>query len=169
MHLGRIVVLIGSVLAVVGLAMKALTMDGEDALPGLNALNDAFPTGIPTIFGGLETWTQIVVVVALIVVVVLAFLPPLKQPESVVAAAATIVVGLGFFAYAIVKYNETSDDAAALQAGLDRADSLGVLPDGVGNVETSMGFFILMGATALVAIGGVLALLGGKKSAEAPA
>jgi hypothetical protein len=166
MHLSRIVVLLGAVLAVVGLAIKALTLDGEDALPGLNAVNDAFPDGIPTIYGGLETWVKVVVVTSLVLVVIAALLPPLRDPERLPGAIFTTLVGIAFFAYAIVKYNETLDDADALQEGFDFADRLGLLPEGVGNVEVSVGFFVLMAATAIVAIGGVLGIVAARKQSS---
>ncbi|MEE8520550.1 MAG: hypothetical protein V3S83_04250, partial [Gemmatimonadota bacterium] len=72
MHIGRRLVLVGSVFAIIGLALKVLIMDGMDALPALSQAVPGVPDGIPTIFGGLDTWAKVVVVVLLVVIVVLA-------------------------------------------------------------------------------------------------
>ena len=82
MHIGRRLVLVGSVFAIIGLALTVLIMDGMDALPALSQAVPVVPDGIPTIFGGLDTWAKVVVVVLLVVIVVLAVRPRTKQPQT---------------------------------------------------------------------------------------
>ncbi len=166
MHVGRIVVLVGAVLASLGLPLKALVMDEVDHLPALSEAVPGVPDGVPTIFGGLDTWAQFVVVIVLVAVVVLALLPPIKQPQRRVSAGVTSLAGVAFFVYAYVKFAEALDDADALNSVVDQ---LGELPE---EIEVGManaglpGFWLLMLGTALVAIGGVVGLRARKHSPE---
>ena len=53
-------------------------MDGVDQLPTLSQTVEGVPDGVPTIFGGLDTWVKVVVVGLLIVIVILAVRPPIR-------------------------------------------------------------------------------------------
>jgi Ca2+/Na+ antiporter len=158
MHIGRILALVGVVLGIIGLFMKSLTTEAEELLPTLSQADQAFPDGIPTIWGGLETWAQVVAVIAIIVVVVLAVRPPTRQPEDRISSLATAVIGVGLLAYAIVKLLDASDKADTLEAGLAAAAQAGAIPTAFA-VDVGIGFYVLILGTALVAIGGVLGLI----------
>jgi hypothetical protein len=159
MHISRIVAIIGVLIGIVGLFMKSLTTEGEGLLLQLAQANPAFPDGIPTIWGGLDTWAQVVVVIAIVVVLVLALRPPLPAPFDRTGAAVVSVIGLGLTIYAIVKFMEAGDSADTLQAGFAEAAAGGALPEAF-TVSTGIGFFVLMAGTVLVLIGGLLAMRG---------
>ena len=162
MHIGRRLVLVGSVLAIIGLALTVLIMDGMDALPALSQAVPGVPDGIPTIFGGLDTWAKVVVVVLLVVIVVLAVWPRTKQPQDRVSAGITTLVGVAFFVYAVIKLLDTGNDSLALMEVFDQLGEVGARPAALDGsiVAPGFGFLIIMVGTALVATGGVFGLIG---------
>ncbi len=157
MHVSRIVALVGVVLGVIGLFMKALTTEGEGLLVQLAQADPNFPGGIPTIWGGLATWAQVVAVIAIVIVVALAVRPPTAAPFDRTSAIVVSLIGVSLTAYAVVKWMDAGDRADALQAGFAQAASLGAVPEAF-TVSTGIGFIVLMAGTVLVLIGGLLAL-----------
>lgn len=157
-HWTRIWTLIGVVLGVAALFTKGATTDGEELLPALNASDPAFPDGISTIWGGLDTWVQVVVVLAIIAVVVFAFMPPLNLVERVPYALTTTLIGVALLVYAIIKFMEARDDASTLQDGFAQAAGGGAIPAAF-EVSVGWGFYVLMAGTAMVAIGGLVMLI----------
>jgi hypothetical protein len=158
MHWTRIWTLIGVVLGVAALFTVGATTDGEELLPALNASGAAFPDGISTIWGGLDTWVQVVVVIAIIAVVSFAFIPPLNLVEKVPYALTTTLIGVALLIYAIIKYMEASDDASTLQDGFAEAAAEGAIPAAF-EVSVGWGFYVLMAGTAMVAVGGLVMLI----------
>ena len=71
----------------------------------------------------------------------------------------TIVLGVALMVYAIVKLSEAQDDASALQDAFAQAAAGGAVPQAF-TVSTGVGFTVVIIGTALVAIGGVLGLMG---------
>jgi hypothetical protein len=159
MHTGRLFVLAGVIIGVIGLFMKSLRTAGEAVFPAMHAGNAAFPDGIPTIWGGLDTWAQIVLVVLLVVVVVLALLGPVSKAMSKNASLTTAVIGTALLAYVIVKMIDAFDSADTLQAGLAQAAAGGAIPTAY-TVSAGFGFFVLLVGTVLVIAGGLSALRG---------
>ena len=168
MHWTRIWTLFGVVLGVAALFTKGATTDAEELLPALNQASADFPDGIPTIWGGLDTWVQVVVVIAIIAVVVFAFMPPLSSIEAMPYALGTTLIGAALLVYAIIKYLEASDDAETLQNGLANAAEGGMIPAAF-TVSVGGGFYILMAGTAMVAIGGLIMLITKSDADEAAA
>ncbi len=168
MHIGRILALVGALFAVLGLALKVLIMDGVDALPELSQAVPGVPDGIPTIFGGLDTWAKVVVVVLLVVIVVLAVRPPTKQPQDRVSAGITTLAGAAFFVYAVIKLLETGDESLALMEVFDQLGEVGARPEALDGsiVAPGFGFLIIMVGTALVATGGGFGLIGQRAAAS---
>jgi len=166
MHISRILALLGVVVAVVGMLLKSLVHEGTEALAELSqALPQIpIPIEIPTIWGGLDTSAQIVVAIVLMVIVVLALWPPLKQPQNRLSAAITTLAGVGFLVFAVVKLNETQDDASGLQTAFDQAKAAGVLPSALQDaiVSPGIGFYIIIIGTALVSLAGLIALIRGR-------
>lgn len=158
MHLHRLVALVGVLIGIVGLFLKSLVTEGEELLPTLSAQSDAFPDGIPTIWGGLDVWAQWLVVVLIVIVVVLALRPPRGEPYDTTAAGITAVAGVAMLAYAIVKYVDATDKADNLAAGFQQAAGGGAIPQAF-TVEPGIGFFILILGTALVGMGGIFSLV----------
>ena len=156
MHLHRLMAIVGAIIGVIGLFFSGLSTDGEAALPALSQASDAFPSGIPTIWGGLDTWAQVVLVIIIVVIVGLALSG--RRSESFANNPAMITTGLGvvLLAYAIVKYLDASDSADTLQGGFAQAASAGVPGVQAWSVMVSIGFFVLMLGTVVVALAGIL-------------
>ena len=152
-------------LAAFGLALSALILDGVDQLPALSEAVEGVPDGVPTIFGGLDTWAKVVVVGLLIVIVALAVRPPIRQPQDMISAGITALAGVVFVVYSVVKYLETQDDATALRAVFDQLDAAGALPENLqfSLVSAGFGFWIIILGTAVIAVGGVAGLIAGRR------
>lgn len=162
MHLGRIVTLVGSVLAVIGLGLQSASSNGEELLPGLNKATDgAFPAGFDRVITAL--WNENssaagIFVITLVVVLGLSLIPDIKVALSrmyalVVTALGVVMLIIGGFAV-----SGAQDDADALGAGFAQLFSAGSIPAAF-TVTTSWGWYMLALAGALVAIGGVLQLI----------
>lgn len=159
MHLHRLVALAGVVIGVIGLFFKSLTTDGEAALPLLSQQSDAFPDGIPTIWGGLASWAQILLVVLIVAVVALALMPERSETYRRPMAFETAVIGVAVLAYAVIKYNDANDSAETLQGGFAQASAAGIPNIQAWSVEPGIGFFVLILGTVLVALGGLMSVL----------
>jgi hypothetical protein len=157
MHTGRLFVLSGVVIGIIGLFMKALRTGGESLFPTLHEANPAFPESIPSIWGGLATWAQIVLVVLLVVVVALAFMGGLAKPMSKNASLTTAVIGVALLAYVVVKMIDAFDTADTLQAGMAQAAQSNANLTAY-TVSAGFGFFVLLVGTALVIAGGLSAI-----------
>ena len=168
MNWTRIWTLFGVVLGVAALFTKGATTDGEVLLPALSQADPNFPDGIPTIWGGLDTWVQVVVVIAIIAVVAFAFMPPLTAIEAMPYALTTTIIGVALLVYAVIKFLEAGDDAETLQAGFAAAAGAGAIPAAF-TVSVGAGFYVLMAGTAMVAIGGLIMLISKSDADEAAA
>jgi hypothetical protein len=150
--------LAGVIIGVIGLFMKSLTTDGEELLPTLNAANPDFPDGIPTIWGGLDTWAQWVLVVLIIVVVVLCLRPVLSEALDRTSSMIVAVIGVALLAYAIVKWMDAGDKADTLQAAFAQAAGAGAVPAAF-EVARGVGFLVLIVGTVLVVFGGAMGFI----------
>ncbi|MEN8235615.1 MAG: hypothetical protein ABFR89_11925 [Actinomycetota bacterium] len=160
MHWTRIWTLFGVVLGVAALFTKGATSDGEELLPALSQAPDSgFPDGIPTIWGGLATYAQVIVVIAILAVIVFAFMPPLGKPEANTYALATVLIGVALLIYTMIEFMGARDDAQALADGFGQAAAAGAIPAAF-TVTVGYGFYLLMAATAFVAIGGLVMIMG---------
>jgi hypothetical protein len=163
MHLHRLMALAGAVIGIIGLFFSSLTTDGKGVLEALSQQDDSFPDGIPTIWGGLEGWAQVVLVILIIVTVALAVMPDRLETYDRTGAGITAVIGVALLAYAFVKYLDAGDSADTLEAGFAQAASLGVAGVQTWTVSPSIGFFVLMIGTILVLAAGVMSLLANKE------
>lgn len=161
MHTGRLFALTGVIIGIVGLFLKALTTDGEGLLENLNAADPGFPASIPTIWGGLDTWAQVVLVILIIVVIALAFYGARASAMDRNSSMVTAVIGAALLTYAVVKMLEAGDEAETLQGGFAQAAAGGMIPEAY-TVGTGIGFLILIVGTVLVIAGG----LSGLRSSE---
>lgn len=159
MHRNRLIALAGVIIGVIGLFMKSLTTDGESLLPDLSASNPAFPDGIPTIWGGLDTWAQWVLVVLVVVVVVLCLRPVISQAMDRNTSMIVAVIGVALLAYAIVKWMDAGDEADTLQAAFAQAAGAGAIPAAF-EVARGVGFLVLIVGTVLVTFGGAMGFVG---------
>jgi len=159
MHLHRLTALAGVIIGVIGLFFSGLSTNGEAALPLLSQQSDSFPDGIPTIWGGLATWAQIVLVILIIVAIAIALMPERSETYTRMMALETTLIGIALLAYALVKYLDASDSADTLEAGFAQAAGAGIPNIQAWTVSPSVGFFVLMLGTVLVALGGLMSLL----------
>ncbi len=159
MHFHRLTALAGVVVGIIGLFFSSLTTDGEAALPALSQQSDSFPDGIPTIWGGLDAWAQVVLVVLIVATVAIALMPERSLPFDKTMAPIVSVIGVAVLAYAIVKALDASDSADNLEAGFAQAAGVGVPGVAAWPVEIGIGFFVLIVGAAVVAVGGLLSML----------
>ena len=159
MHLSRLMALAGVVVGIIGLFMKSLITDGESLLPNLAAASPDFPDGIPTIWGGLDTWAQWVVVVLIIVVVFLSVRPVISAAFNRTDAMIVGVIGVALLAYAIYKWLDAGDKADTLEAGFAQANAAELIPAAF-EVTRGLGFVVLVIGTVLVTAAGALAFVG---------
>lgn len=159
MHLHRLTALAGVIIGVIGLFFSGLSTDGEAALPLLSQQSDSFPDGIPTIWGGLATWAQFLLPILIIGVVAIALMPERSETYSRTMASGTAAIGVALLAYAVFKYLDAADSAETLEAGFAQAAGAGIPNIQAWNVSPSVGFFVLMLGTVLVALGGLMSLL----------
>ena len=118
MHISRIVALIGVMVGAVGLFLKALTSEGESVMEALSESVREVPSGIPTIWGALDTWEQIAVVVAGLVVLLLVFQPPRRSAFGASAATIVTVIGGALTAYAVIEWLDAGDNADRIERRL---------------------------------------------------
>ena len=159
MHLNRLMALAGVIIGIIGLFMKSLTTEGEELLPTLNAADPNFPDGIPTIWGGLDTWAQWALVVLIIVVVVLCLRPVISQPMDRNSSMIVAVIGVALLVYAIVKFIDAGDKADNLAAAFGQAAQAGAIPVAF-EVSRGIGFVVLIVGTVLVIFGGAMGFVG---------
>ena len=151
MHTGRLFALTGVIIGIVGLFLKALSTDGEAYSPD----------PIPTIWGGLDTWAQIVLVILMIAVVALAIYGARAAAMDRNSSMVTAVIGAALLVYAVIKMLDAGDEAENLQNGFAQAAAGGAIPEAY-TVGTGIGFLILIVGTVLVIAGG----LSGLRSSE---
>jgi hypothetical protein len=159
MHTGRLFVLAGVIVGIIGLFMKSLRTAGESVLPTLHGADPSFPGGIPTIWGGLATWAQIVLVILLVVVVALAFMGTLSKAMGKNASLTTAVIGVALLAYVVFKMFDAFDSADTLEAGFAQAAGGGAIQTAY-TVSAGFGFFVLLVGTVLVIAGGLSGMRG---------
>ncbi len=157
MHVNRLMALAGVVIGIIGLFMKSLITDGEQLLPTLAQASPDFPNGIPTIWGGLDTWAQVVLVIMIIVVVFLCLRPVVSAALGRTDSMIIAVIGVVLLGYAIIKWMDAGDKAKTLQDGFAQANAGGMIPAAF-EVTRGLGFIVLVIGTVLVAAAGVMGL-----------
>ena len=155
MHNSRLFALVGAGIGIMGLFLKALTTAGEGLLPTLSQTGSGFPNGIPTIWGGLATWAQIVLVLVIGAIITLSLRPRHEDPLDRTSGGIVAVLGIAMLAYAVTEWADAFDKSDTFEAGFLQAAQAGVIPASF-SVAPSTGFVILLVGTALVVFGGVL-------------
>lgn len=159
MHRNRLIALAGVVIGIIGLFMKSLITDGESAMPTLNEINPDFADGIPTIWGGLDTWAQVVLVILIIVVVVIAVRPDIARGLDRNSSMIVAVIGVALLAYAIIKWMDAGDKADELILGFAGMAEAGA-PVEAFDVSRGLGFLVLIVGTVLVTFAGAMGFVG---------
>ncbi len=153
MHTGRLFALTGVIIGIIGLFMKALRTGGEGILGALHAANPDIPAAIPTIWGGMDTWAQVVLAILIIEVVGLAFRGARASMMDRKSSIITAFTGLAMLAYVLIKLFDARDQASGLQAAFAQAAGAGAIPQAY-TVSAGIGFFVLGVGTVLVIAGG---------------
>ncbi len=155
MHNSRLFALVGVGIGIMGLFLPSLNTAGEGLLPTLAQSSGGFPDGIPTIWGGLATWAQVLLVILITVVVVIAFRPPHEDPLDRTSTSIVAVIGVAVLGYAVSQWADAADKADQLEAGFLQAAQAGIIPAAY-SVAPSTGFVVLLVGTVLVTFAGIL-------------
>ncbi len=162
MHYGRILAIVGVVIGAVGLFLKKASSDAEQFLGALNQANPAIPSSLDE-----NTWTAlyndtaaaaIVFAIAAVAVLVVAFMPPLPAAMKRLYALAVTVLGVVMLIIGVFATLGAGDDADTLEAGLAQAAGAGAIPEAFA-VNIGWGWYLLIIAGVVVAIGGVVSLI----------
>jgi hypothetical protein len=159
MHSTRLLSLVGVVIVTVSLFLIALATDGESYLAGLHDANPDVPGGIPTLWGGLDVWEQVLAVVLLVAAVVLALLPPIRAKLNRMSALLTALIGLALLVSAIVKFVDAGDKADELAGVFGQLNAAGAIPEAF-SVGRGVGFVVLFVGCVLVIFGGAMGIIG---------
>lgn len=158
-HRNRLLALAGVIIGIIGLFMKSLITDGESAMPTLNEINPDFADGIPTIWGGLDAWAQVVLVIFIIVVVVISLRPDIARGLDRNSSMIVAGIGVVLLGYAIIKWMEAGDKADELIAGFAAMAEAGA-PVEAFDVSRGLGFLVLIIGTVLVTFAGAMGFMG---------
>jgi membrane protease YdiL (CAAX protease family) len=155
MHMGRIITIVGSVIAVVAMFIKKAGSEGEDVLGSLPA--DLNENTVTALYND-TSWAAIVFGIAAIVAFVVAVFPPIKEPMKRVLATTATAMGAIMLLVGIFATLGAKDDADALVAGFNQLAEAGQIPVAF-SVSIGFGWYMLIFAGALVAVGGVVGLM----------
>ncbi|MGA9595086.1 MAG: hypothetical protein WBV06_02945 [Acidimicrobiia bacterium] len=166
-HFRRLMALAGVVIGIIGLFMKSLITDGESEMETLAQIahdgGSHFPKGIPTIWGGLAAWAQVLLVIFIILIVFLCLRPDIAKGFNQMDSMIIGVIGVALLAYAVYKFVDAGDAANSLAAGFAAMASQGA-PTSAHDVSRGVGFFVLILGTVLIAAAGALGLAGNSES-----
>jgi hypothetical protein len=161
MHMGRIITIVGSVIAVLAMFIQKATSEGEAALAALSQANPAFPADLDentlvALYND-TNWAAIVFGIAAIVAFVVAVLPPIKDAMKRPYAITGVVMGAIMLLVGIFATIGAQNDASDLEAAFNQAAEAGAIPIAF-TVSIGYGWYILVFAGLLVAIGGIMEL-----------
>ncbi|NND04355.1 MAG: hypothetical protein HKN91_16385 [Acidimicrobiia bacterium] len=163
MHLHRLLALAGVAIGVVGLFFSGLTTAGEPALAALSQQEESLPDGIPTIWGGLEVWAQVILVLLIAVVVWTSVRPYVELTFLRSSAIVVTSCGVVMFAYAAIKYIDAFESADTLETGFWLVAESELRGVSAWSVAPGIGFFVLLLGTFIVALSGVLSLISAER------
>ena len=162
MHMGRIITIVGSLIAIVALFIQKASSEGEAALAALSQADPRFPESlnentIVALYND-TSWAAIVFGIAAIAAFIVAVLPPLKDAmKSPLAITATVMGGI-MLLIGIFATKGAMDDASDLEGAFNQAAEAGAIPVAF-TVSIGYGWYILIFAGAVVAVGGIMSLM----------
>jgi uncharacterized membrane protein HdeD (DUF308 family) len=161
MHMGRIITIVGAVIAVIAMFIQKASSEGEAALAALSQANPAFPADLDentlvALYND-TNWAAIVFGIAAIVALVVAVMPPIKDTMKRSLAITATVMGVVMLLIGIFATIGAMDDASDLEEAFNQAAAAGAIPIAF-TVSIGYGWYILVLAGLLVAIGGVMEL-----------
>ena len=121
MHYGRILAVVGVVLAAVGFLLQSASSAGEAALAQLSQLPDSpFPDGFDNTGTALyndTAWAAVVFAIAAVAALLVALIPPLDKPMARLYGLAAAVLGVLMLVIGVFATMGAMDDADTLEAG----------------------------------------------------
>jgi hypothetical protein len=161
MHYGRILAVIGVVVAFVGFLLKSASSAGSEAMVLLNQANPDVPAGFNNTWTALyndTSWAAIVFALAGAAAIAVAIIPPMEKAMARLYGLAASVLGVVMLAIGIVATFGAMDDADTLEAVFAQAAAAGAIPEAY-TVSLGFGWYLLILGGALIAIGGVVSLI----------
>ncbi|MGI9643389.1 MAG: hypothetical protein ACR2N9_11490 [Acidimicrobiia bacterium] len=162
MHYGRILALVGVVLAIVGFLMQSASSSAADLMPTLNeATGGQIPVGFDNTWTALyndTAWAAVVFGLAMVGAAIVAFIPPLPKPMARIYGLTAAVLGVLMLVIGVFATMGAMDDADTLEAAFNQLFQAGQLPEAF-SVDIGFGWYLLPIAGVLVAIGGVVSLI----------
>jgi hypothetical protein len=177
MHMGRIITIIGAILAIVAMFIQKASSAGEDALARLSQIpGSEFPGGINGFPADLNentisalyndtSWAAILFGIAAIVAFVVAVLPPLKDPMKRPLAITATAMGAIMVLVGVFATLGAMDDAQTLEDGFNLMAQNGAIPVAF-SVSIGFGWYIFVFAGAVVAVGGAIGLASKSRTAS---
>jgi len=157
MNVNRLIAVAGVIIGIIGLFMKSLTTAGEQFLAPLNQANPDVPGGIPTIWGGLDTWAQVVVVIFIGTVLFLALRPPVSAAMDRNSSMVVAGIGVLLLVYSLIKFFDAGSKASDLAGLFGQLAGSGAVPEAF-SVARGLGFVVLIIGTVLVVYSGAVGL-----------
>lgn len=161
MHLGRIMTVFGTVLALIGLGLKSASSAGAELLP---AMSEAIP-GVPAGFDRVVTafWNESLVgagifMIALVAALGVSMMPDIKEALSRMNGLIVTVLGVLMLVIGGFASLGAQSDADTLEKAFAGAMQAGMTTE-LFTVSISVGWYLLAIGGVVVAIGGVLALI----------
>lgn len=162
MHYGRILAVVGVIVAAVGFALTSASSTAGDVLEQLNqATGGQIPAGFDNTWTALyndTAWAAVVFAIAALGGLIVAVMPPLSQPMKRIYGLTAAVLGVLMLVIAVFATMGAMDDADTLQAALADAFAGGLVPEAY-TVSIGWGWWLLILSGVLVAIGGVVSLI----------
>ena len=162
MHYGRILALVGVVLAIVGFLMQSASSAAADLMPTLNeATSGQIPVGFDNTWTALyndTAWAAVVFGLAMVGAAIVALIPPLPKPMARIYGLTAAVLGVLMLVIGVFATMGAMDDADTLEAAFNQLFQAGQLPEAF-TVDIGFGWYLLPIAGVLVAIGGVVSLI----------
>jgi hypothetical protein len=150
MRPGRLVVLVGTLVASGALYLQHLAVDG----PAFRALSGG---SVPTIWQELGRWGRPAAVLLAAALVALSFRPG-SGPIDQFGAVGAVLVAAGAVAGGVLGWQAAGDDAAVVAAALGQAGA------GNGGASAGPGFWLLLSGTSGAAIGAIWDFLSSRRS-----
>lgn len=157
-HPNRSLALAGAVAAIVGLVLKGARTDGEEIMPALASAVPDFPDGIPTLFGGLDTWEQWAVAILIGVVLVLVLKPVISAAIDKTSSMAIGAAGIGLFVAGIIKWIDATNRASDVEDAFAALNAAGQVPVPFEVSVIPLGYILFLLGMGAVAIAGTLSL-----------
>lgn len=160
MHYGRVIAVIGSVLAIIGFGLKSASSTAEYIFRGLRSVNPAFPAEFDRVVVSL--WNESapgagIFVIVLVAVLGLSLSPTIKNALSRKKSRIVTVLGVVMMAIGGIATRGAMEKMESLEAGFARVAAAGIINEGH-TATISWGWYLLVLAGLLVAVGGILQL-----------